>query len=112
MNISISGISELELTGMGKFNPDDHYIYYCGKESPRRKGVALIVNQRVQNAVLWCNLKNNRIDHSVGKHSFPRQTIQYHTNPSLCPNHEYLKLNTINAEEAEVDWFYEDILDL
>ena len=69
VNISISGISELELTGKGKFNPDDHYVYYCGKESLRRKGVALIVNQRVQNAVLGCNLKNDRmiLAHFPGK---------------------------------------------
>ena len=60
-NINILGIRELKWTGMGKFNSDDHYIYYCGQESLRRYGVALIVNKRVQNAVLGCNLKNNRM---------------------------------------------------
>ena len=60
LNIDILGISELKWMGMGKFNSDDHYIYYCGQESLRRNGVALIVNKRVQNAVLGCNLKNNR----------------------------------------------------
>ena len=61
VNIDISGISELKWTKMGKFNSDDHYIYYCGQESLRRNGVALIVNKRVQNAVLGCNLKNDRM---------------------------------------------------
>ena len=61
MNIDILGISELKWTEMGKFNSDDHYIYYCGQESLRRNGVALIVNKRVQNAVLGGNLKNDRI---------------------------------------------------
>ena len=60
MNIDILGISELKWTGMGEFNSDDHYIYCCGQESLRRNGVAIIVNKRVQNAVLGCNLKNNR----------------------------------------------------
>ena len=61
MNIDILGISDLKWTGMGEFNLDDHYIYYCGQEFLRRNGVALIVNKRVQNAVLGCNLKNNRM---------------------------------------------------
>ena len=61
VNINILGISELRWTGMGEFNSDDHYIYYCVKESLRRNGVAIIVNKRVQNAVLGCNLKNNRM---------------------------------------------------
>ena len=61
VNIDILGISELKWTGMGEFNSDDHYIYYCGQESLRRNGVALIVNKRVQNAVLGCNLKNHRM---------------------------------------------------
>ena len=61
VNMDILGISELKWTGMGEFNSGDHYIYYCGKESLRRNGVALIVNKRVRNAVLGCNLKNNRI---------------------------------------------------
>ena len=60
MNIDILGISELKWTGMGEFNSDEHYIYYCGQESYRRIGVALIVNKRVQNAVHGCNLKNDR----------------------------------------------------
>ena len=61
VNIDILGISELIWTGMGEFNSDDHYIYYCGQESLRRNGVALVVNERVQNAVLGCNLKNDRL---------------------------------------------------
>ena len=60
VNIDILGISELKWNGMGEFHSDDHYIYYCGQESLRRNGVAIIVNERVQNAVLGCNLKNNR----------------------------------------------------
>ena len=61
VNVDIIGISELKWTGMGEFNSDDHYIYYCGQESLRRNGVAIMVNKRVQNAVLGCNLKNNRM---------------------------------------------------
>ena len=61
VNINILGISELRWTGMGEFNSDNHYIYYCGQESLRRNGVAIIVNKRVQNAVTGCNLKNNRM---------------------------------------------------
>ena len=61
LNINILGISELKWKGKGKFNSDDHYIYYCGQESHRRNGVALIVNKRVQNAVLGYNLKNDRM---------------------------------------------------
>ena len=80
MNIDILGISELKWTGMGEFNSGDHYIY-CGQESLGRNRVAIIVNKRVLNAVLGCNLKNDRIICS-----FPRQTIQYYSNPSLCPN--------------------------
>ena len=81
-NIDILGISELKWTGMGKFNSDDHYIYYCGQESLRRNGVAIIVNKRVQNAVLGCNLKNDRMItvHFQGK-PFNITVIQ------LCPNH-------------------------
>ena len=80
--VYILGISELKWTGIGDFNSDDHYIYYCGQESLRRNGVAIIVNKRLQNAVLGCNLKKQQNDLC----SFPRQTIQYHGNPSLCPN--------------------------
>ena len=61
VNVDILGIRELKWTGMGEFNLDDHYIYYCGQESLRRKGVAIMVNKRVQNAVLGCNLKNDRM---------------------------------------------------
>ena len=61
VNINILGISELKWTGMGEFNSDDHYIYYCGQEYLRRNGVAIMVNERVQNADLVCNLKNNRV---------------------------------------------------
>ena len=78
VNIDILGISEQKRTRMGKFNSDDHYIYYGGKETLRRNGVALTV----QNAVLGCNLKKDKMISS-----FSRQTIQYHSNPSLCPNH-------------------------
>ena len=80
--VDILGISKLKWTGIGDFNSDDHYIYYCGQESLRRNGVAIIVNKRLQNAVLGCNLKKQQNDLC----SFPRQTIQYHGNPSLCPN--------------------------
>ena len=61
VNVDILGISKLRWTGMGEFNSDDHYIYYCGQESLRRNGVAIIVNRRVQSAVLGCNLKNDRM---------------------------------------------------
>ena len=61
VNMDILGISEIKCSGMGEFNSDDHYIYYCGQESLRRNGVALTVNKRVQNAVLGCNLKNDRM---------------------------------------------------
>ena len=81
VNVDILGISELKWTGMGEFYSDDLYIYYFGQESLRKNGVAIIVNKRVQNAVLGCNLKNDRIICL-----FPRQTIQYDSNPSLCPN--------------------------
>ena len=81
VNIDILGVRELKWTGMGEFTSDDHYIYYCGQESLRRNGVALIVNKRVPNAVLGCNLKNDKMISF-----FPRQTIQYYSNPSLCPN--------------------------
>ena len=71
VNIDILGISELKWTGMGEFNLDDHYIYYCGQESLRRNGVAIMVNKRVQNAVLGCSLKNDRMIsvHFQGNHS-------------------------------------------
>ena len=77
VNVDIPGISELKWTGMGEFNSDDHYIYYCGQESLRRRnGVAIMVNKRVRNAVPGCNLKNDKmICLSL------RQTIQYHGDP-------------------------------
>ena len=81
VNIEILGISELKWTEMGEFNSDDHDISYCGQESLRRNVVAIIVKKRVRNAVLGCSLKNDRIICS-----FPRQTIQYHGNPNLCPD--------------------------
>ena len=100
VNADILGISELKWTRMGEFNSDDHYIYYCGKESLRRSGVALIVKKRVQNAVLGCNLKNDRIIsvHFQGK-PFNITVIQVYA-------------LTINAEEAGVERFYEDLQDL
>ena len=83
VKINILAISELIWTGMDEFNSDYHYIYYCGQETLRRNGVAIMVNKRVRNAVLGCNLKNNRM---ISVPFFPRQTIQYHSNPSLCPD--------------------------
>ena len=77
VNIDILGISELKWTEMGEFNSDNHYIYYGGQESLRRNGVALIVNKTVQNAVLGCNLKNDRMTLFISKAN------QYHSNPSL-----------------------------
>ena len=81
VNIDILEI-ELKWTEMGEFNSDDRYIYYCGQESPRRNGVAIIVNKRVQNAVTW--MQSQKLQNDLC--SFPRQIIQYHSNPSLCPN--------------------------
>ena len=80
VNIDILGINELKWTGMGEFNSDDHYIYYCGQESLRRNGVAIMVNKRVQNAVLGCNLKNDRMI------SVRLQGKPFNSYPSLCPN--------------------------
>ena len=97
-NIDILGISELKWTGMGESNSDDHYIYSCGPESLRRNGVAIMVNKRVRNAVLGCNLKNDRMIsvHLQGK-PFNITIIQVYA-------------PTSKAEEAEVEWFYEDHL--
>ena len=81
VNIDILGISELRWTGMGEFNSDDHYIYYCGQESLRRNGVAITVNKRVQNAVLGCNLKNDRMI-SVRFQGKPFNIMI----PTLCPD--------------------------
>ena len=61
VNIDILGISKIKWTGMGEFSSDDHYIYYCGQESLKRNGIAIVVNKRAQNAVLGCNLKNDRM---------------------------------------------------
>ena len=82
-NVDILGISELKWTGMCEFNSDDHYIYYCRQESLRRNGVvAIMVNKRVRNAVLGCNLQNNRM---ISVH-FQGKPVQYHSYPSLFPN--------------------------
>ena len=90
MNIDILGISQLKWTGMGEFNSDDHYIYYCGQEYLRRNGVAIIVNKRVRNAVLGCNLRNNRmISVLLQGQTFNMTVIQVYA-------------LTSNAEEAEV----------
>ena len=82
VNVDILEISELQWTRMGEFNSDDYYIYYCGQESFRRNGVSIMVNRRVRNAVLGCNLRNNRM---ISIH-FPRQTSKYNGNLSLCPD--------------------------
>ena len=100
VNIDILGISKLKWTGMGEFNSDNHHIYYCGQGSLRRNGVAIIVNERVRNAVLGCNLKNDRMI-SV---SFQRKPFNITVIQVYAP--------TSNAEEAEVEWFYEDLQDL
>ena len=100
VNVDILGISELKWTGMGEFNSDVHYIYYWGQESLRRNGVAIIVSKRVQNAVLGCSLKNGEIISVCfqGK-PFSITVIQVYA-------------PTSNTEEAEVEWFYEDLQDL
>ena len=96
VNADILGISKLKWTGMGVFNSDDHYIYYCGQES-LRSGVSIMANKRVQNAVLGCSLKNDRVIsvHFQGK-PFNITVIQVY-------------VPTSNAEEAEVEQFYEDL---
>ena len=100
VNVDISGIRKIKWTGMGEFNSDDHYIYYCGQESLRRNGVVIIVNKRVQNAVLGCNLKNNRmISVRLQRKPFNIMVIQIYA-------------LTSNAEEVEVERFYEDLQDL
>ena len=98
--MTIIGIRELRWTGMGEFNSDDHYIYYCGQESLRRNGVAIIVNKRVQNAVLGCNLKNDKM---ISVH-FQSEPFNVTVIQVYAP--------TSNAEEAEVEWFYEDLQNL
>ena len=93
VNIDILGISELKWTGLGEFNSDHHYIYYCGQESLRRNAVVIMVNKRVQNSVLGCNLKNNRmISVHLQDKPFNITVIQVYA-------------PTSNAEEAEVDGF-------
>ena len=100
VNIDILGISELKCTGMGEFNSNEHYIYYCGQESLGRNGVAIIVNKRVQNAILGCNLKNERMIsvHFQGK-PFNITVIQVYA-------------PTTNAKEAEVEQLFDDLQDL
>ena len=100
MNVDISGISDLKWTGMGEFSSDDHYIYYYGQESLRRNGVARLFNKRVQNAVLGCNLKNDRM---ISVH-FQGKPFNITVIPIYAP--------TTNAKEAKVEWFYEELQDL
>ena len=97
VNVDILGISRLKWTGMSECNSDGHYIYDCGQESLRRNGMAIRVNKRLQNAVLGCNLKNDRriSVHFQGK-IFNLMIIQVY-------------VLTSNAEEAEIEWFYEDL---
>ena len=100
VNVNILGISKLKWTGMGEFNSGDHYVYYCGKESLRRNGVAIIVNKRVQNAVLGCNLKNDRMI-----------SVRFQGKPfNITVIQVYAP--TSNAEEAEVERFYESLQDI
>ena len=100
ININTLGIRELKWTGMGEFNSDDHYIYYCRQESLRRNGVAIMVNKRVRNAVLGYNLKNDRmISVCFQGKPFNTTVIQVYA-------------PTSNAEKAEVEWFCEDLQDL
>ena len=100
VNVDILGISKLNWTGMGEFNSDDHYIYYCRQKSFRRNGVAIMVHKRVQNAVLGCNLKNHRmISIRLQGKPFNITVIQVYA-------------PTSNAEKAEGEWFYEDLQDL
>ena len=100
VNVDILGISELKWTGMGEFNSDNHYIYYCGQESLRRNGVAIMVNKRVRNAVLGCNLKNHRM---ISVH-FQGKPFNITVSQVYAP--------TSNTEEAKVEWFYEALQDL
>ena len=100
VNVDILGISKLKWTGLGEFNSDDHYIYYCGQESVRRNGVAIIVNKRARNAVQGCNLKNDRMI-----------SVRFQGKPfNLMAIQVYVL--TSNTEEAEVERFYEDLQDL
>ena len=100
VNVDILGISKLKWTGMGEFNSDDHYIYYCRQESLRRNGVAIIVRKRVQNPVLGCNLKNDRMI-----------SVRFQGKPfSITVIQVYALMS--NTEKAEVEWFCEDLQDL
>ena len=100
VNVDILGISELKWTGMGEFNSDDHYIYYCRQESLRRNGVAIMVNKRVWKAVLGYNLKNDRMI-----------SVRFQGKPfNITVIQVYVP--TRNAKEAEVEQFYEDLQDL
>ena len=99
-NVDILGISELRWTGMGEFNSDDHYIYYCGQESLRRNEVVIIVKKRVWNAALGCNLKNDRMI-----------SVRFQGKPfNITVTQVYAP--TSNTEEAEVEQFYEELQDL
>ena len=100
VNVNIVGISDLKWTGMGEFNSDDHYIYYCEQESLRRNRVAIMVNKRGRNAVPGCNLKNNRII-----------SVCFQGKPYNIAVIQVYAL-TSNVAEAEVEWFYEDLQDL
>ena len=100
VNIDSLGISKLRWTGMGEFNSDDHYMYYSGQESLRRNGVAIMVNRRVQNTVLGCNLKNDRM-----------VSVRFQGEPFNITVIQVYAL-TSNAEEGEVERFYEDLQDL
>ena len=100
LNMDILGIIELKWMGMGEFNSEGHCIYYCGEESLRRNGVALIVNKRIQNAVLGCNLKNDRM-----------LSVRFQGKPFNSTVIQVYAPNT-NAEEVEVERFYEDLQDL
>ena len=100
VNVDILGIRELKWAGMGEFNSDDHYIYYCRQESLRRKGVDIMVDKRVRNAVLGCNLKNDRmISVCLQGKPFNSTIIQ-------------LYAPTSNTEDTEAEQFYEDLQDL
>ena len=100
VNVDILGISELKWSGMGEFNSDDHYFYYCGQESLRRNGVAIMVNKRVRNAVLGYNLKNDRMI-----------SVRFQGKPfNITVIQVYAP--TSNTEETEVERFYEDLQDL
>ena len=100
VNVDILGISKLKWTGMGEFNSDDHYIYYCGQKSLRRNGVAIMVNKRVRNAVLGCTLKNNRMI-----------SVYFQGKPFNITVIQGYSL-TRNAQEAEVEQISEDLQDL